>query len=100
MAINLTNLAANKATKTVHFGGESMDVVYRPALITQERIEAVTGDNAVVDFLLDVLVSWDIRQGTKKMPLNKASITKLPFELVGVIFNQLVTAGGDVDPEA
>ena len=100
MPIDLNALTANKATLTIQWGGESMDVVYRPGLITQDRLDKVSGDKATVQFLLDLLVSWDIRQGTKKLSLTEASINKLPFDLVAHMFNELIRGGSDVSPEA
>lgn len=100
MAINVTQLAANKATKTVEFAGQTTDITYRPGLITQERLEKVVGDTAIMEFLVDVLVSWDIRVGQKKLPISIASLKKLPFELVGALYEAVVTSGGEVSPEA
>lgn len=100
MAINLSNVLANKATKTIEYGGESCEIVYRPGMVTQERLDSVNNDAEIVTYVTEVLVSWDIRNGTKKLPISEASLNKLPFDLVTLIFRSIISAGGEVAPEA
>lgn len=100
MSINLDNLALNKATTEVTYGGQSMTITFRPAATTQNRMDAINTDDEIIGFVKEALVAWDIKQGTKKLPLTEKSLRDLPFALVGVIFRAIIAGGSEVDPEA
>jgi hypothetical protein len=102
VAINLNTVTSTTAVATVTFGDQSMPITYRPGLVTQARMDAVTSDSQIIEFLAEVLVDWDLRSGTgkaaRKMAVNTKNLNALPFTLTADIFRAI--ASGRVDPEA
>lgn len=85
MAINLNQLALDTATVEVEFQGHTADVTYRPAAITTNRLSelqrsAVDDDtDAITEFLVDVLEDWDVKRGSKKVPIDVENMGIIPM---------------------
>lgn len=102
MAIDLKNLSSDVATCTVRYQGMTSKVTYRPGYLTANNIgklEAASSGDALAQFVVDLVVDWDIKNGKSKLPITLDAVGDLPFPLLRAI-TQAVTQDGDSDPEA
>lgn len=98
--MDLDTILTNTATDTVSFGGQDMTIKFRPLLMTQERGEDIKTDDDVIQFVLEALISWDLKRGGRKMPVNEKSMRSIPFRLVAEIYNTIAFSRVEIDPEA
>lgn len=90
MPIQLAQLKANLRTINVTYFDDNIVVTYRPSELTpvssseiQARIDAGEGDNAVVETLCRVMVSWDVMEDKEKMlPITPQNLAQMPGPLL------------------
>lgn len=91
MAINLNQLALDKAEVVAYFQTQEAKIVYRPSKITTDRLSqlqrsAVDDDmGAVIDFLVDVIEDWDVTRGKTKVPIDKENLGGIPMVFLRAI---------------
>lgn len=89
MALDLAKLSRKTLPVTVEFAGETVQVEYRPAVITttwtmkMRDAEATMDMEAMASGALELLSSWDLEDGGKPLALSKKNIEQLPLTLVG-----------------
>ena len=91
MGLDLNNLADNTARVEFEIMGETGFVVYRPMLVTEERIRAIevkakADESPFAEFFTEVLADWDVMYGSKKVPINVKGISGLPLPLLRAIY--------------
>lgn len=101
MPIDLLNITADKAVTTVDFGGGTAKITYRPTVITQEQLEKLdTEDDGTIQFLIAAVSDWDIKRGTKKVPLKLNELKTLPLPLLRAVALAILRDRGDSVGEA
>lgn len=98
MAINLSTLAGKLARIEVPFMGQTCKVTYDPMVLTQERINAIKTDAEFADMFCDLVKSWDVMKGNKKVPLTKNGVNSVPMILVKAIY-AAIQVDGQGDPD-
>src|SRR6516165_2430477 len=100
MPINIGTVTAEEATTTVSYGGETGKIVYRPGAMTPARLEeiaATLNDDepsaeimSTVQFLADMIVSWEIVQDDgATLPVTPDTVKALPIKFMGAIVNAI-----------
>ena len=98
MGLDIGSLAANTATSTVEYMGQSCSVTYKPSCITAAALEqmdvpAKEGEpsNFLV-FMADTITDWDVLLSPKKkVPLTPEGLKAVPLPLLRAVFNQMMT---------
>lgn len=98
--MDLKSVLAATATDTVDFAGQTMTITFKPLLMTQERAVAIVTDDQVIEFVLEALITWDLKKGGRKLPINEKTLRSIPFRLVAAIYNKITFSQAEVDPEA
>lgn len=85
MPINLNHLKNDKRTITVDYFGDSVNIVYRPSVLTPAaeakiRDENESGDNKVfLQTLCDLFVEWDVLdEKNEPLPIVPDIMNELP----------------------
>jgi hypothetical protein len=98
---NLADLRARCARLEVDYGGETIVVYYRPALVS-EQTQAIlrelqrTGDFRPLHAELErVLIDWDLTDGDAPVPLTDAGFTLAGIGVVGTVTNAVVRDVGN-----
>ena len=116
MAFDLYVLESETRDATVEFGGQTLDVVYKPNVITTEfaeKMQSAENDGnvgALADGANQMLEDWDLvrNTGTKDKPkhekveLSLKTLKGLPLSFLGAIFAACMedaTAGEDTKNE-
>lgn len=89
MPIDLKDVASDTATTTVDWSGQSADITYYPNIVTTEMVQKVQATEDVdemAEFMARCIKDWDIKTGTKKVPVTAESFKALPISLVRAIF--------------
>ena len=81
---------ADTKTVTVEFGEESMNVEFRLSAITPSTLQALQdadGDKleATVQFLCEVLSSWEVEDEGKVLPIEPGELACLPVDFLTAI---------------
>ena len=81
---------ADTKTVTVEFGEESMNVEFRLSAITPSTLQALhdaDGDKleATVQFLCEVLSSWEVEDEGKVLPIEPGELACLPVDFLTAI---------------
>jgi len=84
--------------KSVSIDGETLVFTYRPGAFTPallEKFETLRGKgdtasfadlaNAITDILLGVLISWDLTDGAKPVPVTKAGLREVPLDVLQAV---------------
>lgn len=81
MALDLNAVAVKRAKTTVNFLGESADITYNPSILTQEKVLTLRGGNDEDFFKVfcEIVVDWDVKKGTRKVPLTPAGLKAVPI---------------------
>jgi hypothetical protein len=96
MAIDLSNISVDKAVTTVAFGGQTAKITYRPTVITQETLDNLDSeDDGTIKFILACITDWDIKRGSKKVPLNVKELKTLPLPLLRGVALAILRDRGD-----
>lgn len=101
MPLDLNQVASKRASGTIEFQGQTGEIVYNPGYLTAEHLLAAqnNGDKGMIDFLIESVVSWDFRKGTRKLPVNEKTIKQdLPIGLVREVYRFLAQGGASGDP--
>lgn len=101
MGFDLNALAAKTAVVTVTFMGQTATVMYNPSLLTQENITTAQqgGDQAFVGFFTELVKDWDVKRGTKKVPLTETGLKGVPIPFLKSVFTAIYL-DARADPEA
>lgn len=101
MALDLNALAGKTAITSVDFMGQSALIHYNPTVLTAENLSKAQsgGDESFVEVFQDLVKDWDVKRGTKKVPLTKAGLQSVPITLLKAIFRALASDGGTGDVE-
>jgi len=99
MPISVANLAAKQKDLTIDIDGDALLVVYRPAAITPESVEMMSGATTFDDVfkvLKESLISWDLL-GTDgaPLPIEEEALRKLPLRFLSQVTRGMMT---DVQP--
>lgn len=99
--LNLTALAANKATVSVEYGGTSFKVTYRPSALTEKAIEVIGEKDGLQRFLEMLLVDWEIYEqrgkSQKKIPCNIEGLKSVPLAVQRAIMSALMNDDPSVE---
>lgn len=87
MGIDLAALATNVASTDVDFGESTITVKYRPSVATPANLKAVAADpddevGPFIDFLIKLVVDWDITNGGEKVPLTVEGVDSVPMAIL------------------
>lgn len=107
MPINLAQIAADRATIQVEFGGETSKITIRPSIVTPARISAARasaqdgGDDLAdtVGFLVEVIESWDVVDGDQPVPVSAEVISQMRLDLVQALTKAIISYVGEVFAE-
>lgn len=97
MALNLDAVASKTATVTVDYMGQSALITYNPSVLTQENItRAQKGDEQFVDVFVSLIRDWDVKRGTRKVPISMKGLVGIPLPFLRAVFRAVMrdTAGG------
>lgn len=99
MALNLDALAGKTASTTVEFMGQSAVVKYDPSALTAEAYNGMQkSDSEFIVFFSALVKDWDVKKGTKKVPITKAGLNGVPLQFLRACFAQIMRDGlGDVE---
>lgn len=90
MGVTLASLRSDKATTEVPYGKHTINLTYKPGLVTAD---ALVGKRDA-EFLAEVLTDWDIMKSAKvRLPVNDESISGLPIPLVAAMVKAVLTDG-------
>lgn len=96
MAVTLSALASDKVKTVIKYGDDTVTIYYRPMMVTDEKLSKIDSDKEIEAWLLETIVSWDIKEtAKKKLPITKTGLSKLPRSLQRAIFAGLLRAGVD-----
>lgn len=101
MALDLNALAGKTAITNVSFMGQTALIHYNPSVLTASALTKAQsgGDDAFVEVFVDLVKDWDVKRGTKKVPLTKAGLSSVPITLLKAIFKGIATDGGSGSEE-
>jgi hypothetical protein len=101
VAFDLNALATKTAICKVEFMGQSALVTYNPSILTANNIATArkVGDEGFVNFFSELVTDWDVKRGTKKVPINMKGLTALPMPLLKAIFVEIMGHSGKDDEE-
>lgn len=101
MALDLNSLAAKTATTVVEFMGQSTTVTFNPTVLTAANITKAQsgGDDAFVEVFTELVKDWDVKRGTKKVPLTKNGLNSVPIPLLKAIFRSTAQSNGGSEEE-
>lgn len=94
MGIEIGHLAAKRKPLAVEWAGETVNVVYRPytlAMGEQLRAAVLANKSYVVEEMERLLLEWDITEDGEVLPIDAASLTRLPLELLNTISDAILT---------
>lgn len=81
--MDLEDFAQDKETLAVEYRGGVCNVTYRPSKVTYKAIG--DANTSTVDYLSDVLVSWDLTKNKKKVPITPQSLEDLPMPFLRAV---------------
>lgn len=93
--MDLQNITVDRATCIVYFYGEEAKVTYRPLAITAELVakgfsqDDATGD-AFFDMFSTLIVDWDVKNGGKKVKIDKESLSKVPMSFLRAVYEAIM----------
>lgn len=97
MAFDLADLENETKETTAKSGSFETTFTYRPGVVTPKWAMKINkaeneGDTSVLVIgLVDMLVGWDITEKGKKLPIEEASVERLPMPLIGEIYRKAFT---------
>lgn len=107
--MKLSKVLGATRTASIDLGGESLDVTYRPGAVTpaslaratsalgeslDERSSQLAAVDLMVQFLGDVLVSWNLTDDDGvELPTSRETLQQLPIEALARVFSTI--QGGD-----
>lgn len=96
MTINLSSVSLDKAETEVAYGGQTAKLIYKPGAVTREALERMDHqtDGDLV-FLKETLIDWDVKKGTKKVPITEASLKSLPMPFLRATIYAILGDRGD-----
>lgn len=103
MGLDISALASNTATVKVDFMGQTINVTYKPSVITLESMEIMDtkpGTDGLFEFLEDAITEWDIfYSGKRKVPPTKVGMAKVPVPVLRKIFTTIMeeASSGEAD---
>lgn len=112
MPLSLSQIAANTASVTFPFAGESITVTYYPARVTEKTIAQMqafananettigSGFAAFNDILVHLIKAWDVyedEEQTVMYPLEVERLAELPIAFRMKVLEAIM---GDISPEA
>ena len=121
MGITVSKLASNKATVTLTYGDESVNIEYVPSKVTEKifadmlqlsSIENATGDEATVatqvlgaakslnDLLVQLVSSWDVFEDDAQTQMFPLDIVRLPELPLKFRMQAIMAVFGDIKGEA
>ncbi len=98
MGIRISHLSKDRRSIVIPVGDEALNIVYRPGGLTPEtedRLHELTeeqrGGAALVAFLRDLIVSWDLLddQG-KPLPVDETTLRLLPTGFLSMMVQTIV----------
>ncbi len=95
--MKISELMRDRRTVIIPVGDDDVAITYRPAGLTPETEENLTkyandqrGGAALVAFLADCLVEWDITDDSgKPLPINTKTLSKLPIVFLGQVVSAI-----------
>ena len=101
MALDLNAIATKRAAVTVNFMGQSAVVKYNPSLLTQSMVDEFRqgGDEDFLKSFCKVVVDWDVKKGTKKVPLTVAGLKDVPILFMRAVYKQIMADDSEVDEQ-
>lgn len=100
MALDLNAIATQNRGLKVDFMGHNATVLYNPSALTAEAIaKSKTGDAAFSEFFCELVKDWDVKRGTKKVPLNQKGLEGVPVPLLKAIFTGILRDGTAADTD-
>jgi hypothetical protein len=112
MPLSLSQIAANTASVTFPYAGESITVTYYPARVTEKTIaqmqafvntdeaNVVSGFATFNDVLVHLIKAWDVyedEEQTVMYPLEVGKLAELPIAFRMAVLEAIM---GDISPEA
>lgn len=95
MALKLAQLAANKATTSFPYLGETVNLTYIPSLITEEYLDTIQRTANTIDALstniVHVLSAWDVEEDDGNvMPLTVERLRSLDMSFLRTVFQAVM----------
>lgn len=94
MAIVLSQMMGKLRTCKVTFQGESMDVTYRPNIVTPvliDEINSLTGRDSLDEQVVRIIDHWDLLDTEgKQIPVDKDNLKGLPSTFLRSVINGLM----------
>lgn len=97
MPIDVHALAKDRRQIDFEFGGMTMPVTYRPSVMTGRFAQEMADGVTVEDFakkLCEVIVDWDLMNGSEKLAVNPDAVVDLPTAMVKKMLNDIVEDSG------
>jgi hypothetical protein len=95
MPLTIAQLIEDIEPVEVKFRGETVNVKYRPSVITPALFAAINADtydkDAIVDVLAQALVGWDLEGDNKLIvPTSEASLMTLPTKFLRAVYRAVL----------
>lgn len=91
MGFDLNALASKSAVVNVEFMGQSALVTYNPAILTSENVSVAQKSEAgFVSMFTDLVTDWDVKRGTRKVPIDEKNLHTIPLQFLKAIFGAIL----------
>lgn len=100
MAFNLSALVGKTASTDVTFMDQTAKITYDPTVLTTENLnKADATDDAFFALFCDLVKSWDVTKGQRKVPLTPKSLEGIPLVFLRACFRAVMkdSSAGEAD---
>lgn len=101
MPITIDQLVVNEKPVKLSVGNETLTVIYRPGEQTIDNINKFVASediDGLTTYLSNLLVSWDLYDGKKKVGTDKESLARLPLLFIKRV-NKAIAEDADDEGE-